>query len=303
PMQIPSIPRLGWSWVILVNDAFALKDELKQSGQIEKTLSGNLLVTDYGNAQLENGYYVWKNLCEEELRQQWNKRSEMPYDGRDRKNNELRMTLIRFLTSKGLQKDSAAIASLTDQEIMAIESGIANDFYLRHSGLTSRLHQAVWEYRNYQMSGDPTGHSLTQRLEYWQTGLTIIASEPITGVGTGDLQQAFNNQYEHNGTKLSMEWRLRAHNQYISIAAAFGIFGLLLFMTMLFWPIPYAAKMRDHLYLAFLATVLLSMLSEDTLETQAGITFFVFFSGLFLFVHPINKYAHVKKSNVGPVKR
>ncbi|MFM7900421.1 MAG: hypothetical protein ACKPAD_00375, partial [Bacteroidota bacterium] len=120
----------------LVNDAFALKDELKQSGQIEKTLSGNLLVTDYGNAQLENGYYVWKNLCEEELRQQWNKRSEMPYDGRDRKNNELRMTLIRFLTSKGLQKDSAAIASLTDQEIMAIESGIANDFYLRHSGLT-----------------------------------------------------------------------------------------------------------------------------------------------------------------------
>ncbi|MFM8917151.1 MAG: O-antigen ligase family protein, partial [Bacteroidota bacterium] len=287
----------------LVNDAFALKDELKQSGQIEKTLSGNLLVTDYGNAQLENGYYVWKNLCEEELRQQWNKRSEMPYDGRDRKNNELRMTLIRFLTSKGLQKDSAAIASLTDQEIMAIESGIANDFYLRHSGLTSRLHQAVWEYRNYQMSGDPTGHSLTQRLEYWQTGLNIIASEPITGVGTGDLQQAFNNQYEQNGTKLSMEWRLRAHNQYISIAAAFGIFGLLLFMTMLFWPIPYAAKMRDHLYLAFLATVLLSMLSEDTLETQAGITFFVFFSGLFLFVHPINKYAHVKKSNVGPVKR
>ncbi len=287
----------------LVNDAFALKDELKQSGQPEKTQSGRLLVTDYGSTQLENGYYVWKNVCEEELRQQWNKRSEISYDGRDRKNNELRMTLIRFLTSKGLQKDSAAMVSLTNQEIIAIESGIANDFYLRNSGLTSRLHQAVWEYRNYQMSGDPTGHSLTQRLEYWQTGLTIIASAPFTGVGTGDLQQAFDKQYEQNGSKLSMEWRLRAHNQYISIAAAFGILGILLFLTMLIWPIPYAAKIRDHLYLAFLATALLSMLSEDTLETQAGVTFFVFFSGLFLFVHPLNRYVRVKKSNAGLVKR
>ncbi|MFM7902441.1 MAG: hypothetical protein ACKPAD_10705, partial [Bacteroidota bacterium] len=85
--------------------------------------------------------------------------------------------------------------------------------------------------------------------------------------------------------------------------AAFGIFGLLLFMTMLIRPIPFAAKVRDHLYLAFLATALLSMLSEDTLETQAGVTFFVFFSGLFLFVHPLNKYVRVKKSNAGPLKR
>ena len=287
----------------LVNQAFSLKDELIQTSQSEKTQSGRLLVTDYNSNQIENGYYVWKNVCEEELRQQWNKRSEMPYDGRDSKNNELRMTLIRFITSKGLQKDSAAVASLTKQEVVAIESGIANDFYLRYSGLTSRLHQALWEYRNYQMSGDPTGHSLTQRLEYWQTGLSIIASAPLTGVGTGDLQQAFDQQYLQNGTKLSMEWRLRAHNQYISIAAAFGVIGLLLFLAMLIWPIPYAAKIRDHLYLAFLATALLSMLSEDTLETQAGITFFVFFSGLFLFVHPLNKYVRVKKSSVGPVKR
>jgi O-antigen ligase len=211
--------------------------------------------------------------------------------------------LIRYITSKGLKKDSAAVASLNNQEIVAIESGIANSFYLSYSGLTSRLHQAVWEYRNYQMSGDPTGHSLTQRLEYWQTGLNIIDSAPLVGVGTGDLQHAFDKQYEKNGTKLSMEWRLRAHNQYISIAAAFGIIGLLLFMAMLIWPIPYAVKIRDHLYLAFLATAMLSMLSEDTLETQAGITFFVFFSGLFLFVHPINKYVRVKKSNVGPVKK
>jgi O-antigen ligase len=287
----------------LVNSAFALKDELNQSGMVEKTPSGGLFETDFGSSQLENGFYVWKNVCEEELRQQWNNRSEMSYDGRDRKNNELRMTLIRYITSKGLRKDSAAVASLNNQEIVAIESGIANSFYLSYSGLTSRLHQAVWEYRNYQMSGDPTGHSLTQRLEYWQTGLNIIASAPLVGVGTGDLQQAFDKQYEKNGTKLSMEWRLRAHNQYISIAAAFGIIGLLLFMAMLIWPIPHAAKIRDHLYLAFLATAMLSMLSEDTLETQAGITFFVFFSGLFLFVHPINKYVRVKKSNVGPVKK
>jgi O-antigen ligase len=117
-------------------------------------------------------------------------------------------------------------------------------------------------------------------------------------VGTGDLQMEFDSQYEASQSKLTDQWRLRTHNQYLSIGAAFGILGLMLFMAMLFWPVILAIRLRDHLYLAFLATAMLSMLSEDTLETQAGVTFFAFFSCLFLFVHPLNRYIRVKKPSV-----
>ncbi|MFM7079322.1 MAG: O-antigen ligase family protein [Bacteroidota bacterium] len=282
----------------LVTSCYAIKDSMPASAVVEYTASGRPYVTDAANLQLENGYYVWKRICEEELRQEWNKRSDLKYDGRDNKGHEIRFTLIRFLTSKGLDKDSAAIASLSSKELKAIESGTANVFYIEHSGLTARLHQTIWEYQNYLKSGDPTGHSITQRLEYWKTGWHIFKANWWTGVGTGDLQLEFDRQYEANQSKLTDQWRLRTHNQYLSIGAAFGVFGLMLFMAMLIWPVVLAIRLRDHLYLAFLATAMLSMLSEDTLETQAGVTFFAFFSCLFLFVHPINRYIRVKKSSV-----
>lgn len=280
----------------LVTASYAIKDTMPSSDVVQFTPSGRLYVTNSQNLQLENGYYVWKRICEEELRVEWNSRSALDYDGNDIKGHELRITLIRFLTSKGLDKDSAGLVRLSDKEIKAIESGTANSFYIEHSGLTSRLHQSIWEYQHYLKSGDPTGHSITQRLEYWRTGWQIFKANLWMGVGTGDLQQSFDKQYELNQSKLSEQWRLRAHNQYLSIAAAFGVFGLMLFVVMLIWPVILAIQFRDHLYLAFLATAMLSMLSEDTLETQAGVTFFVFFSCLFLFVHPLNRYIRVRKT-------
>ncbi|MFN5324605.1 MAG: O-antigen ligase family protein [Bacteroidota bacterium] len=279
----------------LVYQSYKPKDQMPKETVLEYTSSGRPFVTYLDRTDTENGYFVWKRINQDELRQEWNKRSRFQYDGADIKGNKLKFTLIRFITSKGLDKDSSAVASLSEFEITAVESGIANRFYLDHSGLTSRFHQAVWEYQIYHRSGDPTGHSITQRLEYWKTGCQIFANNMLFGVGTGDLQISFDRQYEQNQTKLSKDWRLRAHNQYISIAAAFGIFGLALFFIMLLWPVKEAVRIRDHLYLAFLATALISMISEDTLETQAGVTFFAFFSALFLFVHPMNRYIRVKK--------
>lgn len=280
----------------LVMSSYAVKDTMPAAAVVEYTPSGRSYTTNTQNLQLENGFYVWKRICEDELRSEWNKRSKFDYDGSDIKGHELRITLIRFLTSKGVDKDSAAVVGLSEREVKAIESGIANNFYIEHSGLTSRLHQSIWEYQHYLKSGDPTGHSITQRLEYWRTGWQIFKANPWYGVGTGDLQLEFDKQYELNQSKLSAEWRLRAHNQYLSIGAAFGVIGLLLFVIMLIWPVILAIRFRDHLYLAFLATAMLSMLSEDTLETQAGVTFFAFFSCLFLFVHPLNRYIRVKKT-------
>jgi O-antigen ligase len=76
---------------------------------------------------------------------------------------------------------------------------------------------------------------------------------------------------------------LRAHNQFLTIFAAFGIFGLLWFLATLILPPLILKVRRDYYFNFFLVISILSMLNEDTLETQAGVTFFAFFYVIFLF--------------------
>jgi O-antigen ligase len=112
-----------------------------------------------------------------------------------------------------------------------------------------------------------------------------MKTSPVIGVGTGDVPEAFRRQYEISDSKLSMKWRLRSHNQYLSFGVAFGILGLIWFMYVLAFPY---TKHGDQgwLFSSFFIIALLSMLTEDTLETQAGVTFFTFFYCLFMFVDP-----------------
>ena len=262
------------------------KKELLSQNHEKLTASGRTYQHQTDRQEFENGYPLWIYVCEEELRREWNRRSEINYDGRDKLDHEMRMTLIRFLTSKGQRKDSAGVWSLNENEIAAIENGTANIFYLNKADPRARLHQVMWEIENYRMGGDPSGHSVAQRLEYWKAAAGIINEHPLFGVGTGDVPAAFKEQYLKMNSRLSEKWRLRSHNQYLSMAVAFGITGLCWFMFTLIAALVIAFRQRNYLYLFFALAAIISMVTEDTLETQAGLTFFALFSSLFLFVYP-----------------
>ena len=236
----------------------------------------------------ENGTYVWAYICDTELEPGWNSRSEIDFNGTDAKGHKLRTTLLRYLASRGLRKDSAGLSMLSEKDIRNIESGTANYLIAETDPFNARLRQLVWEIHRYREGGDPSGHSLAQRLEYWKTALSIIKSSPVIGVGTGDVPDAFSQQYEVSGSRLEMKWRLRAHNQYLSIGVAFGIIGLMWFLFALIYPYM-SLRNPGWLFNSFFAIALLSMLTEDTLETQAGVTFFAFFYCLFMFIDPDNR--------------
>jgi len=275
---------------ITVYRMFQVKQEMPRFYNPElKTLSGNQYDDFIGRNEYENGYPVWDFVCEKELEQQWNDRSDLSYDGNDLRGQQLKVTLIRYLTSKGLKKDSAGLASLTPDEIKAIERGVANIVYLSGGSIEARIHQVLWEINSYKRGNNPSGHSVTQRLEYWKAASMIIGRHPWSGVGTGDVPDAFSEQYDLMDSGLSPEWRLRSHNQYLSIAVAFGIPGLLYFLAALFIPLISRAKRFDFLYVTFAISAIISMVSEDTLETQAGITYFTFFTCIFLLVNPQNR--------------
>jgi O-antigen ligase len=92
------------------------------------------------------------------------------------------------------------------------------------------------------------------------------------------------------------ESRMRSHNQYFSILITFGIFGFIWFIFILLYPFLFLGKQFDYFYVVFFIIFVLSMLVEDTIESQEGLTFFVFFNTLFLFLRPQNS-SHERKRN------
>ncbi len=268
-------------------------DDIQVETLDEYTSLGNPYYHDPKNKQVENGHYTWLYVSEQELEKAWNQVSEIPYDSLDRKGQEIRFTLIRYLTSKGLRKDAEGVNQLSDTDIRAVEQGLTNVLFLKKWNPYTRVYELIWEIDFYLKGGNPSGHSVTQRIEYWKTGWRIWKAHPLTGIGTGDVQRAFEQQYRQDHTRLSPQWRLRAHNQYLTFLLTFGIMGFLLIMAALGRFVYLERRELDYLSLVFVLVAGLSMVNEDTLETHTGVCFFAFFLSL-LFLARKEKYEKIK---------
>jgi hypothetical protein len=252
---------------------FHPKDDI--SSLPERSAGGEIYSHNLENKLVENGHYVWTGIAINELKRAWNARSAVHVDSLGRTKQVVGGTLIRYLTSKGLMKDSVSVYSLTSAEIVAIEGGQATAYPELTRGIRGRIHKILFEYDNYRNGGDPSGNSVMQRFEFWRAAVGIIRENPIMGVGTGDLKTAYAEQYKKMNTALDPVYQLRAHNQYLTYAVTYGIFGLLLFLLALVTILFHQRKYNNFLFMSYFLITALSFLTEDTLETQAGVTFVV----------------------------
>ena len=251
----------------------------------------------YHNSQqlrYENGYAVWNYYCEEELMREWNKKSSLDFKGKDLKGNQLSHTITRYITSKGLRKDSIGISLLSESDIKAIENGIPNHIYLNNFSLYSFFYKQLWMVDSYIKGDNPSGHSVTQRIEYLKGALFIICNNYWFGTGTGDVQASFDNYYKLNDTRLDDRWQLRTHNQFVTFFLSFGLIGFTLCILAIFAPVIIEKRYSDLCFILPFAICILSFFDEDTLETQAGVTFFAFTYVFFL----INGNKKPRKSEV-----
>lgn len=252
------------------------------------TLRGHKYDHNFKSAMIENGNPVMTYYCWNELDSAWNSRSKIIFDrGKDTNGNPISITLLRYLASKDWRKDANAIAQLSDKEIAAVERGATNALDSVRSPVERRLYQVCWELYHYSHGANPSGNSVTMRIELAKTAVNIIKQNPWIGVGTGGQQKSFENHYQMSGSSIEKEWQwLHAHNQFLSIGVCLGIPGLIYFIFSI-WFVPHSMKRwRSYLYLAFFIVFLLSFLDDDTLETSQGIGFFIFFNVLFLYMMP-----------------
>jgi hypothetical protein len=221
--------------------------------------------------ETENGHYIWRYICHEEMEEEWNKRSAVPYSGKNEKGWPISYSLIGFLTSKGLHKDAQGVQALSPEEIRAVEKGISNYRYMQPLNISSRVYQLIWEYDRYQTYGDPNGLSMMTRLEHWKAGWGEWKGSPWIGYGTGDVRDALRNGYVRNHSRLDPKSWVNPHQQYLSIALAVGALGLIIFLALFFSPV-FRPRQYSFLLVCFISITALAMLDDDPLETQAGIS-------------------------------
>lgn len=274
---------LGYRFVKTIYIDLTVAKPLPEKDEVVLTDLGNSYTHDTLLFGIEYGSYVGSYLALDELKDAWNKRSEFEFDGKDKKGQEVKYTLIRFLHSKGFRKDAEGVSKLTQEEVQQIENGVTNAEYIHGLSIKGYIEQVMMGYISYKKENNPNASSMMQRIEYWKTSFYIIEKHLLLGNGTGDVRQSFEIAYEETQSNLLPEYRHRAHNQFLTITVAMGIVGLLVFLISIWYPPLVLGKFNNYYYLIFFSIAIMSFMTEDTLETQAGATFFAFFSAMMLF--------------------
>jgi len=246
----------------------------------EKTSLGNEYLHDFDENQRENGHLVYYFIAEDELMDAWNERSQIASDSLDFKGQEVRATIFRYLSSKGLRKDREGINDLNNEDIEAIENGVPNYLYTKWPNVLVRLHQSFWEVNEYIRKGNPSGHTFTQRLELWKASWVAFKKHPVKGWGTGDVFAAMDYGLNEINSQLD-NFRMKPHNQFLILLIMLGVPGLVLFFGLVFLFVRFSKAYRFLPFNIMLVIVLVAMLGNNLIDFQIGLTFFLFFSLFF----------------------
>lgn len=140
--------------------------------------------------------------------------------------------------------------------------------------IRQRLEYMVRDWHEYH-AGRGNNYSDAQRWVSFETGIGIWKENPWLGVGAGDLPDAVRTHLELHHPAFAKQPKL-PHNQFLYILASTGIFGLLLSLGALFAPWFLGNRPNPYLFWVMQWMAWLSFLVEYTLETAAGVAFYLF---------------------------
>jgi hypothetical protein len=255
--------------------------QITQNNYGTKTVNGNVYTFDLiENMNWENGYPVQAFIADEELEKEWSRSSDVDYrTGFDLKGTPIRNILWRYMTSKGLRKDSLDFQKMSKQDIRNVELGFAS-VEMAKGGISAQMYRMRSQLKDAE---DPNGKSLLEKIESLKAGITIIKTHPISGVGIGDMEESFKNAYQTNHSKLNIdEHVLLTHNQFLTSWISAGILCFIAFICLWFFQLATALRINAFEWTGFLVITMLSFLIEDTLQTQTGVSFVAFFFAFFI---------------------
>jgi O-antigen ligase len=138
------------------------------------------------------------------------------------------------------------------------------------------------------------------RMARWQCAWELISASPWVGYGTGQEVRQLRERYYAHHLMISYTLGLNAHNQFLSFWLKTGIFGMLIYITLLLLAFREGWRRKDIYMMSFVWIIVCISLSENILDVNKGIFFFsMFFILLQPIPAPMGIFMHGNK-NSGP---
>lgn len=129
-----------------------------------------------------------------------------------------------------------------------------------------------------------TGFS--SRYYMWQAGWNIIKSNPVLGVGIGDIKPVLYNEYKRIGFEEGVKEKFNTHNQFVQTGIGLGFLGILSLISCLVIPMIVGIKNNNPALVFFILAFGICCITEALLSRQHGVILFSVFCGLLL---PVQK--------------
>jgi hypothetical protein len=268
----------------IFNDFYHVKSEVRSCQT--HSIGGEKYQHDLQENTRENGFYLWENIAQKELEIAWNKRSEFNFQSKDKKNQPIKSTLYRFLTSKGLNKDSVGLSKLNKTEIQKVENGETSS--VSYNNFENRIRSILFQWESRKKKNDPNNQTINQRVVFWKTGIDIFSNQPVFGYGPGGAKTQYKKHYNSRHTSLKKENQLLAHNQFITQLINLGALGILIWVVIILFSFSKVNKEIMLLFIPYIILMFFAFMSDDMLEVQAGATIFSFFGTLLVFFNSKN---------------
>ena len=262
-----------------VKDFYHVKS--KERSLLTYSIGGEKYQLDFKDNTTENGFYLWENIAQKELERCWNRKSKFSFTSKDKKKQPVKATLYRFLTSKGLHKDSVGLSNLTQNEIQKIENGETSS--VSYNNFEKRIRSLLYQKESRKKNSDSNNQTINQRVVFWKAGIDIFLNQPAFGYGPGGAKTQYKKYYKNRNTNLNKSNQLLAHNQFITQSINLGALGIIIWIFVLFYSFIKVEKGMLLFFVPYLILMFFAFMSDDMLEVQAGVTIFSFFGTLMLF--------------------
>lgn len=231
---------------------------------------------------IECGNYVNHYVCDEEIRKGWAEKSTMDIDSLTPNGYSVYPTLVRYLNVTTGRKDSLSVAQLTPEDVSAIEQGIANPYYTHKFSLRRMCYNLFFEYESYRRYHSVVGFSMLQRIELWKAGWLVFLDHPLFGTGTGDYIDLCHEKLAAMDSPIEQtSWRTHVHSQYLTLLVMFGLIGFLILAAAFIFTLSKLPSKTYFPYLLIIVVLLVSMLTENTIDTIGGYMMCAFFPPFF----------------------
>jgi O-antigen ligase len=128
-------------------------------------------------------------------------------------------------------------------------------------------------------------NSTGSRLSALLVGIDLMKQKLLLGYGTANGNAVLLQELEYRGYTDLVKWKMHTHNQYLKYGLEYGLIGLFIFLGTWLFSLANAIKYKQYLPMILLVMLGVHCFTDDVLDVQYGILFFLPWLSILLINH------------------